>query len=95
VVEGDAVVFYASPARGAWLPDYFLDRQYRAEMNRRAQLGGPALKRFPADAVLRRADYDFKLDAPGYRERLNAMFTEYDRNRDGVVTAKEYVDSIP
>jgi hypothetical protein len=98
VVDGDAVVFYApltSLAKGPWLPDYFLDAQYRVEMNRRAQLGGPALKRFPADAVLRKADYEVNLDAPGYTRLLNAMFAKFDRNRDGVVTADEYIDPIP
>lgn len=98
VVDGDAVIFFGpleALAKGPMIPDYFLDPAYRAEMNRRALLGGPALKRFPVDLSLRKTDYDVNLDAPGYRKLIDAMFAKYDRNGDGIVTAAEYVDPIP
>ena len=98
VVDGDGVLFLGAPAtltRGPFLPDYVLDTAYRREMNRRAQLGGPPLVRFPAGLVLRKADYAVDLDAPGFREAIDAMFTAYDANGDGAVTSDEYVDPIP
>jgi hypothetical protein len=50
---------------------------------------------FPKGFLLRKADYAVDFDATGYAKLLDAMFTAYDRNRDGVVTAEEYVDPIP
>jgi hypothetical protein len=98
-VNGDAVLFLGplgTLAKGPALPDYFLDTDYRIEMSRRRQVGGPPLVRFPtgADFSFRKADYSVDLDAPGYAERLDAMFAVYDRNGDGVVSADEYADPI-
>ena len=98
VVDGDAVVFYAplqGLTKGPWIPDYFLDADYRVEMNRRALLAGRTLMRFPVDASLRKSDYEIDLDAPGYTKLINTMFKKYDRNGDGTITAEEYWDPIP
>lgn len=97
-LTADAVLLYGrleTLGRGPFLPDYALDDDYRREVARRSQLGGPPLIRFPAGLSLRRADYNVDLDAPGFAQRIDAMFAAYDSNRDGVVTAEEYVDPIP
>ncbi|MEO8307965.1 MAG: hypothetical protein ABI616_07985 [Pseudomonadota bacterium] len=92
----DAVLLYGPPdtlTRGAYMPDYVLDTDLRLEMQRRAQLGGMPLIRFPANLSLRRADYDVDLDAPGFSDLMDAMFARNDK--DGVITAAEYQDPIP
>jgi hypothetical protein len=98
VATGDAVILYSPPLghyRSPWLPDYLLDTEYRREMARRAELGGPRLVRWPAGFVLRKSDYAVDLDAPGFREAVDAMFAAHDRNGDGQVTQDEYRDPIP
>ena len=45
--------------------------------------------------MLRKTDAAVNLDAPGYAELVNTMFAQYDKNRDGLVTADEYVDPVP
>jgi hypothetical protein len=45
--------------------------------------------------VFRKADYAADLDAPGYRELIDKVFVEHDRNGDGKITREEYVDPIP
>ena len=97
-VEAEAVLFVGpleTLRNGAFLPDYLFDAEYRREMARRAANGGPQLVRFPPGWVFRKVDYAIDLDAPGYAELIDAMFNEYDKNRDGVVTREEYVDPIP
>ena len=97
VAEADAVLLFGPPEtliRGPWLPDYLLDEDYRREMSRRSRIGGPPLVRFPPGFAVRRADYAVDLHAPGFAERIDAMFAAQDRNGDGVVTADEYVDPI-
>lgn len=96
IVDGDAVLFFYPPeTRGVWLPDYLLDVDYRREMSRRSQIGGPPFVRFPVGYTFRRADYMDDLDAPGFTELMDTIFAAQDANRDGVITADEYVDPIP
>lgn len=83
-----------SLTRGAYLPDYVLDRQLRLEMSRRSQIGGAPLVRFPAGLSLRKSDYDIDLGTPDFTDLVNRMFSTYDLNSDGVVTATEYVDPV-
>ena len=97
-VDGDAVLFYGpleKLTKGPYLPDYVLDTSLRREMARRGQVGAPPLVRFPRDLVLRKADYKVDLDVPDFAEKIAAMFTQYDRNGDGIIGAEEYVDPIP
>jgi hypothetical protein len=97
-VAGEGVLFLApleSQVNGAVFPDYLLDAPLRREMARRGTIGAMPLVRFPAGYVLRKSDYDFDLDAPGFAERIAAMFAAHDLNRDGQVTAREYRDPLP
>ena len=79
-------------ARGAFLPDYFLDPEYRREARRRDMLAGRPRPPAPSGLAIRKADYAFDLDAPGYREQIEKMFAAYDRDGDGVITSGEYQD---
>jgi hypothetical protein len=94
----NAVLFYGpleNLTQGPFLPDYVLDTEYRREMNRRSQVGGPWLIRLPAGYSFRKADYAIDLEAPGFQELVDSMFAQHDLNKDGVVSAEEYVDPIP
>lgn len=95
---GDAVLFLGPVEdwqRSPMMPDFFLDADYRREVSRRLEIKqGRPLFTPPPDFSLERAVYEVDLDAPGYLELLEALFSEYDLNRDGVVTADEYVDPI-
>jgi hypothetical protein len=94
----DGVLFFGpieSLRRSGTLPEYPLDTEYRLEMYRRAKAGGIRLLAWPKGMPLRKADYEADLDAPGYAERLDAMFGKFDRNKDGVVTEDEYAEQIP
>jgi hypothetical protein len=77
------------------LPDIFLDVDYRREVSRRFKIqSGQHLFAMPPDFSLERAAYDVHLDAPGYVDLLEAMFSEHDLNQDGIVTAAEYEDPL-
>lgn len=94
----DAVLFLGpveDRQRAPMMPDFFLDADYRREVSRRMEIKqDQPLFTVPPDFSLERAVYEVDLDAPGYAELLDTMFEEYDLNRDGVITAAEYVDPI-
>lgn len=100
-VLGDAVLFLGPVYEindirySPMMPDFFLDAEYRREVNRRFKIqhGWPLFTIRP-DHPIERAVYNVDLDARGYAELLDSMFEEYDLNRDGVVTADEYSDPI-
>jgi hypothetical protein len=81
-------------AQGRFLPDYFFDPELRREVKRRNTLGGPPLLPAPPGLAIRKADFAFDLEAPGFREQLEKIFADYDRNRDGVITSDEYKDPL-
>jgi hypothetical protein len=107
-LEGDALLFLApleklaqgpqGPveqfARGRFLPDYLFDPELRREVSRRNSLGGPPLLPTPPGLAIRKADFAFDLEAPGFRELIERIFATYDRNRDGVITSDEYHDPL-
>ena len=57
-----------------------------------ARVGGAARPDLRRCATIDEAD--LILDAPGYAEMLDAVFTRYDLNRDGIVAADECTDPI-
>ena len=105
---GDAILFLAplerlaqgpqgpfqQVAQGRFLPDYLFDPELRAEVRRRGTLGAPPLMPTPPGLAIRKADFAFDLDAPGFREEIDAIFAAQDRNRDGVITSDEYRDPL-
>ena len=105
-IDGDGVLFLAPleqlgqgprgplemMAQGRFLPDYLFDPELRREIRRRSNLGGPPLLPQPAGLAIRKADYAFDLDAPGFREQIDRYFAVLDRNSDGVITNSEYDD---
>jgi len=105
---GDAILFLApleklaqgpqgpfqQVAQGRFLPDYLFDPELRAEARRRGTLGAPPLMPTPPGLAIRKADFAFDLDAPGFREEIDAIFAAQDRNRDGVITSDEYRDPL-
>ena len=96
-IDGNAVLFSGPPFpldTGRQLPDVFLDSAYRRELARRSELGGPFIPDFSKDLVLRKADYAIDLGATNYLIHLDSMFAEFDKDRNGVVTADEYTDPV-
>jgi hypothetical protein len=107
-LEGDGLLFLApleklaqgqlSPpqmvAQGRLLPDYFFDPELRREVRRRSDLGGPPLLPAPPGLAIRKADFEFDLEAPGFREAIERMFAANDRNGDGVITSDESRDPL-
>jgi hypothetical protein len=94
-IEGDGLLFLApldKLAQGPFLPDYFLDPEVRREIKRRSNFGGPRLLPAPSRLAIRKADYAFDLDAPGFREQIDKLFAANDRDGDGVITSGEYDD---
>jgi hypothetical protein len=105
---GDAILFLApldklaqgpqgpieQVTRGRFLPDYFFDAELRREVKRRSSLGGPPLLPAPPGLAVPKAAYAFDLEAPGFRELIDRIFADYDRNRDGVITSDEYRDPL-
>jgi hypothetical protein len=94
-IEGDGLLFLGpldKLAQGPFLPDYFLDPELRREIKRRSNFGGPRLLSAPSRLAIRRADYAFDLDAPGFREQIDKLFAANDRDGDGVITSGEYGD---
>lgn len=94
-IEGDGLLFLGpldKLAQGPFLPDYFLDPEVRREIKRRSNFGGPRLLPAPSRLAIRKADYAFDLDAPGFREQINKLFAANDRDGDGVITSGEYDD---
>jgi hypothetical protein len=81
-------------AQGRFLPDYFFDAELRREVSRRSTLGGPRLLPPPPGLAIRKADFAFDLEAPGFRELFERIFAAQDRNRDGVITCDEYDDPL-
>lgn len=81
-------------AQGRFLPDYLFDPDLRREVRRRNTLGGPPLLPAPPGLAIRKADYSFDLQAPGWREQIEKIFSAYDSNRDGVITSDEYRDPL-
>jgi hypothetical protein len=81
-------------AQGRFLPDYLFDPELRREIRRRSALGGPPLLPPPSGLAIRKADYAFDLEAPGFREQINRYFAVHDRNGDGVITDGEYHDPL-
>jgi hypothetical protein len=79
-------------AQGRFLPDYLFDPELRLEIRRRSNLGGPPLLPAPSGLAIRKADYAFDLEAPGYREQIEKIFAAHDRDGDGVITSSEYDD---
>ncbi|HEY6817450.1 MAG TPA: hypothetical protein VI168_18090 [Croceibacterium sp.] len=91
-VEGDGVLFLGplgTLAQGPSLPDYLLDPELRREMGRRSELGGLPLLPAPPGLALRKADYAFELDAPGFREHIDGIFAAHDSDGDGVIVMGE------
>jgi hypothetical protein len=107
-LEGDALLFLGpleklaqgpqgpmeQVAQGRFLPDYFFDPDLRREVRRRNTLGGPPLLPPPPGLAIRKADFAFDLQAPGFREQIDSFFAAQDRNRDGVITSDEYKDPL-
>ena len=101
---GDAILFLApleklaqgpqgpfqQVAQGRFLPDYLFDPELRAEVRRRGTLGAPPLMPTPPALAIRKSDFAFDLDAPGFSELIERIFAAQDRNRDGVITSDEY-----
>jgi hypothetical protein len=81
-------------AQGRFLPDYLFDPELRREVRRRSNLGGPRLLPAPRGLAIRKADFAFDLEAPGFREQIEKIFADQDRNRDGVITDDEYDDPL-
>jgi hypothetical protein len=81
-------------AQGRVLPDYLFDPELRREMRRRSELGGLPVVPAPPGLAIRKADFAFDLEAPGFRELIEKIFAAYDRNRDGVITSDEYHDPL-
>jgi hypothetical protein len=81
-------------AQGRFLPDYLFDPEVRREVRRRSTLGGPPLLPAPPGLAIRKADFAFDLEAPGFGEQIDRIFAAYDRNRDGVITSDEYDDPL-
>ena len=77
-------------AQGRFLPDYLFDPELRREVRRRSTLGGPPLLPAPPGLAIRKADFAFDLEAPGFRELIDEIFAAHDLNRDGVITSDEY-----
>lgn len=98
VIQADAIAFFAGGADdmsyGAPLPDTYLDTEYRLELPRRSSLGGPIVLPLPVDLSFRRFDYTEDFDVTGFNEMIDRMFAECDRNDDGMVTSREYVDPV-
>ena len=61
-------------AQGRFLPDYLFDPDLRREVGRRNALGGPPLLPAPPGLAIRKADYAFDLQAPGWREQIEMIF---------------------
>ncbi len=103
-LEGDGVLFLGpleklaqgpqgpseALAQGQYLPDYLFDPELRQEMKRRSDLVGMPLLPPPPGLAIRKVDYDFELDAPGFREHIERIFAAHDRDGDGVITDGEY-----
>ena len=81
-------------AQGRYLPDYLFDPEVRGEMRRRSELLGLPLLPAPPGLAIRKADYAFELEAPGYREHIDTIFATHDRDGDGVITGEEYDDPL-
>ena len=81
-------------AQGRFLPDYLFDPELRREVRRRSTLGGPPLLPAPPGLAIRKADFAFDLEAPGFREHIDRIFAAQDRDRDGVITSDEYDDPL-
>ena len=105
---GDAILFLApldklalgpqgpfeQIAQGRFLPDYLFDSELRAEVRRRGTLGAAPLMPTPPGLAIRKSDFAFDLDAPGFSELIDRIFAAQDRNRDGVITSDEYDDPL-
>ena len=105
---GDAILFLApldklaqgpqgpfeQVAQGRFLPDYLFDSGVRAEARRRGTLGAPPLMPTPPGLAIRKADFAFDLDAPGFGELIDRIFAAQDRDSDGVITSDEYRDPL-
>ena len=105
---GDAILFLApleklaqgpqgpfqQVAQGRFLPDYLFDKDVRAEARRRGAIGAPPLMPTPPGLAIRKADFAFDLDAPGFQELIDSFFAAQDRNRNGVITSDEYHDPL-
>ena len=105
---GDAILFLAPleklaqgslippqmVAQGRFLPDFMFDRELRQEVRRRSALGGGPLLPAPPNLAIRKADFAFDLEAPGFHELIDSIFAAQDRNRDGVITSDEYDDPL-
>ncbi len=101
---GDAILFLApldklaqgpqgpfeQIAQGRFLPDYLFDAELRAELRRRGAVGALPLMPTPPGLAIRKADFAFDLDAPGFREQIDAIFAAHDRDDDGIITNEEY-----
>ena len=81
-------------AQGRFLPDYLFDPELRAEIRRRGAVGAPPLMPTPPGLAIRKSDFAFDLDAPGFSELIDRIFAAHDRNRDGVITSDEYDDPL-
>jgi hypothetical protein len=96
-VEGDGILFLGALGtlpQGPMLPDYLFDPDLRREMKRRSDLGGLPLMPPPPNLAMRKADYEFELEAPGYREHIERIFAAHDRDGNGVITNDEYDDPL-
>ena len=97
-LEGDGLLLLGpldKLGQSPFLPDYLLDPEVRREVRRRSDLGGPPLLPAPPSGLaVRKADYAFDLEAPGFRELIEKIFAAYDRNHDGVITSDEYHDPL-
>ena len=94
-IVGDGLLFLGPLdrlAQGPFLPDYFLDPELRREVKRRSDFGGPRLLPAPSRLAIRKTDYAFDLDAPGFRGQIDKFFAAQDRDGDGVITSGEYDD---
>ena len=75
--------------QGPFLPDYLFDSELRQEVRRRSDLGGLPLLPAPPGLAIRKADYAFELETPGYREGIERIFAAHDRDGDGVIIVGE------
>jgi hypothetical protein len=92
-VAHDAVLFFGLPESlkiAPFLPDIYLDASYRQEVSRWARIKhGEGLGVRSASFPIRRIAYR-DLDAPGWKEAMDAMFGRYDADGNGEVSEQEY-----
>ena len=107
-MEGDGILFlgplevlergpegpFEQLAQGRYLPDYLFDPEVRREMKRRSELIGMPVLPAPPGLTIRKADYAFDLEAPGFPEHIVRIFATHDRDGDGVITNEEYDDPM-